>query len=76
MYQKLSNICICSFIIHLQSFYLLVYDVSSSILDGSGNEDNNKESKQHDYNDEKSDKVGEEKQEQKTAEITTINQVF
>jgi hypothetical protein len=39
----------------------------SSSSGSSGNEDNNKESKQHDYNDEK---------EQKTAEITTINQVF
>jgi hypothetical protein len=47
---------------------------SSSTLD-SGNEDN-KESNEHDYNDdEKSDKVGEEKQEQETGEIT-INQVF
>jgi hypothetical protein len=40
----------------------------SSSSGSSGNEDyKNKESKQHDYNDEK---------EQKTAEITTINQVF
>jgi hypothetical protein len=40
---------------------------SSSSSDSSVNEDDNKESKEPDYNDEK---------EQKTAEITTINQVF
>ena len=41
------------------------------------NEDNNKESREPDYDDdEKSDKVGEEKQEQDTGEITTVNQVF
>jgi hypothetical protein len=50
---------------------------SSSSSDSSGNEDNDKESKEPDYNeDEKSDIEGEEKQEQETAEITTINQVF
>jgi hypothetical protein len=39
--------------------------------------DNNKESREPDYDDdEKSDKVGEEKQEQDTGEITTVNQVF
>jgi len=45
----------------------------------SGNEDDNKESKEPDYDDdnEKSDKVGEEKQEEQTGEIrSTINQVF
>jgi DNA-binding MarR family transcriptional regulator len=50
---------------------------SSSSSDSSGNEDNDKESKEPDYNeDEKSDIEGEEKQEQETTEITTINQVF
>ena len=47
---------------------------SSSSSDSSGNEDD-MESKKHDYIDEKSDKVGEEKQEQETGEIT-VNQVF
>jgi hypothetical protein len=50
---------------------------SSSSSDSSGNEDNDKESKEPDYNeDEKSDKAGEEKQEEQTGEITTTNQVF
>ena len=48
----------------------------SSSSDGSGNEDNNKEPKEPDYNDdEKYDKVIEDKQEQEIGEIT-INQVF
>jgi hypothetical protein len=43
----------------------------------SSSKDNNKESREPDYDDdEKSDKVGEEKQEQDTGEITTVNQVF
>jgi hypothetical protein len=48
-----------------------------SSSDNSGNEDN-KESKEPDYDDEdeNSDKVGEEKQEEETGEITTVNQVF
>jgi hypothetical protein len=51
--------------------------VKSSSSDGSGNEDNNKEPNEPDYDeDEKSDKVGEDKQEQETGEIITINQVF
>jgi hypothetical protein len=45
---------------------------SPSSSDSSGNEDNNKEYKEPDYDDEKSDKEGEEKQEHDT----TINQVF
>jgi hypothetical protein len=50
---------------------------ASSTLDSSGNEHDNKESKEPEYgDDEKSDKVGEEKQEQETGEIITINQVF
>jgi hypothetical protein len=53
---------------------------SSSSSDGSGNEDNNKESKEADYDDdddEKSDKVGEEKQERDTGEImSTVNIIF
>ena len=50
---------------------------SSSSSDSNSNEDDNKESKEPDYddNDEKSDKVGEEKQEEQTGQITT-NQVF
>ena len=50
---------------------------ASTSSDSSGNEDDNKESKEPDYNDdgEKSDKVGEEKQEEQSGEITT-NQVF
>jgi hypothetical protein len=49
---------------------------SSSFSDGSGNEDNNKESKEPDYDDDgKFAKVAEEKQEQKTGQITT-NHVF
>jgi hypothetical protein len=51
---------------------------SSSPSSDSSNEDDNKESKELDYdddNDEKSDKVGEEKQEQETGEVT-VNQVF
>jgi hypothetical protein len=47
---------------------------SSSSSDSSGNEDN-KESKEPDYDDEKSYKVGEEKHEEETDEIT-IKQVF
>jgi len=49
----------------------------SSSSDSSSNEED-KESKEPDYDDDngKSDKVGEEKQEQETGEITTINQVF
>jgi hypothetical protein len=50
---------------------------SSSSSDGSGNEDDNKESEEPDYDDEKFDKIGEEKQEQETGEITTAtNKVF
>jgi IS30 family transposase len=48
---------------------------STSPSDSSGNEDNSKESKEPGYDDEKSDKVEEEKQEEKIGEIT-INQVF
>jgi hypothetical protein len=55
---------------------------TSSSSDGSGNEDNNKEPNEPDYDDdddddddEKSDKVGEEKHEEQTGEITA-NQVF
>jgi hypothetical protein len=51
---------------------------ASSTSSDSSNEDDNKESKELDYdddNDEKSDKVGEEKQEQETGEVT-VNQVF
>jgi hypothetical protein len=44
---------------------------SSSSSDNSGNEDDNKEPKEPDYDDEKSYKIGEEKQEQETGEITT-----
>jgi hypothetical protein len=47
---------------------------SYSPSDSSGNEDN-KESEEPDYDDEKSHKV-EEKQEEETGEITTTNQVF
>ncbi|HSD04995.1 MAG TPA: hypothetical protein VLB45_04495 [Nitrosopumilaceae archaeon] len=47
---------------------------SPSSSDISGNEDD-KESKEPDYDDENSDKEGEEKQEEQTGEITT-NQVF
>jgi hypothetical protein len=51
---------------------------SSSTSDSSGNEDDKKESDEPDYNeDEKSNKVGEEKQVEETGEITvTTNQVF
>jgi hypothetical protein len=50
---------------------------SASSSSDSSNEDYNKESKEPDYdNDEKSDKTGEDKQEQHTEEITTVNQVF
>ena len=50
---------------------------SSSTLDSISNEDNKKESKEPDYHDdEKSDKVWEEKQEHDAGEITTVNQVF
>jgi hypothetical protein len=51
---------------------------SSSSLDSISNEDDNRESKEHDYDD-KSYKEGEEKQEHDTGEITTTattNQVF
>jgi hypothetical protein len=53
---------------------------ASTSSDSSGNEDDNKEPEESDYDydydyDEKSDKVGEDKQEQETGEITT-NQVF
>jgi DNA-binding MarR family transcriptional regulator len=47
---------------------------STSTSSDSSNEANNKESKEPD--DEKSDKVAEDKQEQETGEITTMNQVF
>ena len=43
--------------------------------DGHGNEDNKKEPNEPDYDDQKCVKVGEEKQEQETGQIT-INQVF
>jgi hypothetical protein len=51
---------------------------STSPSYSSGNEDNNKESNEPDYDDEdeNSDKVGEEKQEEETGEITTTNKVF
>ena len=50
--------------------------LSTSSSDSSNEDD--KESKEPDYNDddEKFDKQGEEKQEQDTGEITTVNQVF
>jgi hypothetical protein len=48
---------------------------SSSSSDSSGKEEDNKESKEPDYDDEKSDKASEEKHEEETDEIT-INQVF
>jgi hypothetical protein len=48
--------------------------VKSSSPSDSSNEDN-KRSKVPDYDDQKSDKVGDEKREQKTGEIT-INQVI
>jgi hypothetical protein len=48
--------------------------VKSSSSSDSSNEDN-KRSKVPDYDDQKSDKVGDEKREQKTGEIT-INQVI
>jgi hypothetical protein len=52
---------------------------SYSSSDSSSNEDDNKESREPDCDDENSDKVGEEKQEQETGEITvtsTTNKVF
>jgi hypothetical protein len=51
---------------------------SSSPSDSSSNEYNNKESNEPDYDDEKSDKVEEEKQEEKIGEITatTVNTIF
>jgi hypothetical protein len=51
---------------------------STSPSYSSGSEDNNKESNEPDYDDEdeNSDKVGEEKQEEETGEITTTNKVF
>ena len=51
---------------------------SSSPSDSSSNEYNNKESKEPGYDDEKSDKVEEEKQEEKIGEITatTVNTIF
>jgi hypothetical protein len=48
---------------------------NSSSSDSSDEDNNNKESNDPDYGDEKSDKVGKEKQEQGTGEIIT-NQVF